>query len=135
MKRCTKRVDLENGLSPSMRIPKGKECAVKIFRTGDPEIINTIKITFNNNRLLHDSKHVIKAYDLYIDEQKEQTHLVMEYCDYPSLESLLNKRILSRNVVQKILDEMAQAIEFTHNKGICHRDLKPDNILVRVDSL
>jgi calcium-dependent protein kinase len=84
----------------------GKECAVKIFRTGDPEIVNMIKVTFSNNRLLHDSKHVIKAHDLYINERKEIIHLVMEFCEFPSLENAMRKRI-ARPQIQKIIDEMA----------------------------
>jgi hypothetical protein len=98
VKRCYKKnVDLVQ--SPSVRRSLCRECAVKIFRTGDPEIINTIKVTFNNNRLLHESRHVVKAYDLYINERKELSHFVMEYCEFPSLESIIERRKLPRLIV------------------------------------
>jgi hypothetical protein len=66
-----------------------RKYAVKEFRTGDPEIINTIKATFHNNRYLHDCPYICKAYELYIDERREVTHFVMDYFEYPSLEQLL----------------------------------------------
>jgi len=56
--------------------------AVKIFRTGDPEIINTIRQTFQINRSLNDLNCVVKALDLFINAKKEEHHLVMEYCHY-----------------------------------------------------
>jgi serine/threonine protein kinase len=51
------------------------EYAVKIFRSGDPEIINTIKKTFQNNlKLQHEN--ICQAYELFIDERSEQSYYV-----------------------------------------------------------
>ena len=50
----------------------------------------------------------------------------MEYCSFPNLEWLN----LNRDDIPKVIYKMAEAIKFMHSKGICHRDLKPDNILV-----
>jgi calcium-dependent protein kinase len=63
--------------------------AVKVFRTGDPEIVGTIKQTFHNNRLLHESPLIIQSYDLFIDEKKKVSHWVMEYCHFSPLEKLI----------------------------------------------
>jgi len=61
------------------------EYAVKIFRSGEPEIINTIKKTFQNNiKLKH--PNVCKAFELFIDERSEQCYFVSEYSSWPSLE-------------------------------------------------
>lgn len=57
-----------------------------MFRTGDTEVINTIRETFHLNRGLNDLNCVVKALDLFINSKKEEHHLVMEYCPFPSLE-------------------------------------------------
>ncbi|CAD8070689.1 unnamed protein product [Paramecium primaurelia] len=107
--------------------------AVKIFRTGDPEIISTIKKTFKINRQLNDLQCVIKAIDLFINVTKEEIHLVMELCPYPSLDKLIQQKIsLSIKQQQLLIYELAKAIDTIHNKCVCHRDLKPDNILVQI---
>ncbi|CAD8175532.1 unnamed protein product [Paramecium octaurelia] len=102
--------------------------AVKIFRTGDTEIINTIRETFHINRALNDLKCVVKALDLFINSKKEEHHLVMEYCPYQSLEQRMGN--LKFEDIQIIALNLAQSIKQLHQRGICHRDLKPDNILI-----
>lgn len=62
--------------------------AVKIYRTGDPEIINTIKKTFQNQVCLH-HPNCCRALELFIDERTEDIHVVQEYISWPSLEALL----------------------------------------------
>jgi calcium/calmodulin-dependent protein kinase (CaM kinase) II/calcium-dependent protein kinase len=53
--------------------------AVKVFRSGDPEIVNTIKRTYNNTRFLNHSC-LIRELELFINEKTETSFLVMEFC-------------------------------------------------------
>ena len=55
----------------------------------------------------------------------------MEYCDYPTLMNLLDKKKrICENTIQFLSRALFGAIAHIHAKGICHRDIKPDNILI-----
>ncbi|CAK69585.1 unnamed protein product (macronuclear) [Paramecium tetraurelia] len=103
----------------------------KLSCKNDPELIRTIIQTFNINRTLNNHPKIIRSYDLYIDENEQVAYWVMEYCNYKSLQSYMYKSIPDV-VIQQIMKQLAQTITEIHKKGICHRDLKPDNILVKL---
>lgn len=67
------------------------------------------------------------------------TLLVMEYCDGGSLETLIHTRrrfdsfqvsYNRRDLLLTLLD-ISKAMEYLHNQGIVHGDLKPANILIK----
>jgi calcium-dependent protein kinase len=92
--------------------------------------MENMRITFLNTTSLN-HPYVIKHYKLYIDQNEETAFLLMDYCSFPSLEKILKeKSILSEPQAQGIFKSLFQAVNYLHSKGICHRDLKPDNILI-----
>ncbi|KAL4479213.1 hypothetical protein ABPG72_011425 [Tetrahymena utriculariae] len=40
---------------------------------------------------------------------------------------------IDHDLVKRILKEIISAVDYLHSEGICHRDLKPDNILISND--
>ncbi|CAK85997.1 unnamed protein product (macronuclear) [Paramecium tetraurelia] len=106
--------------------------AVKIVRSGDQEIQNNVRRTFNNTRCLKHS-NIAQDIELYINEKSETSFLVMEYCNFPSLETVIKKRVLTSEELKVIIKQLLLAVQHSHSKGICHRDLKPDNILVNLE--
>jgi serine/threonine protein kinase/Flp pilus assembly protein TadD len=65
-----------------------------------------------------------------IDEFEGQMFIVMEYCEGKTLKRIIEKETLS---VRKVLDigiQICEGLVVAHEKGIVHRDIKSDNIMV-----
>ena len=54
----------------------------------------------------------------------------MEWVDGRTLESVITQEKPDPVLCDKILDEICDALSYTHSKQVLHRDLKPSNILV-----
>eukprot|EP00792_Barthelona_sp_PAP020_P009303 TRINITY_DN3286_c1_g3_i1.p1 TRINITY_DN3286_c1_g3~~TRINITY_DN3286_c1_g3_i1.p1 ORF type:complete len:281 (+),score=70.69 TRINITY_DN3286_c1_g3_i1:134-976(+) len=69
-----------------------------------------------------------------VTEIEYKKGVVMEYCD-AVLEDMIPELSLKEKLV--IMMQVSSALEFCHEKGIMHRDLKPNNVLLRrgVDGL
>ena len=75
-----------------------------------------------------DHPNIIKFYESYQDEKF--FHLVMEYCEGGELlERIIKKGNLSEKKCSFLMKKIFSAINYLHERGICHRDLKPDNFL------
>lgn len=69
-----------------------------------------------------------------LGEDGENVFIVMEYVEGASLEYLLaNNPVLGRAWTLDILRQIAEALDYAHKSQVVHRDIKPGNILVRVD--
>ncbi len=56
--------------------------------------------------------------------------IVMEYIDGSTLKELIDSGKLEFLAARDLLAQIAQALDYMHDKQIFHRDLKPSNILV-----
>jgi mitogen-activated protein kinase kinase kinase len=57
----------------------------------------------------------------------------MEYCEGGSLANLLEHgRIADETVIQVYAWEMLQGLAYLHEKGVVHRDVKPESMFVGI---
>lgn len=77
--------------------------------------------------------HIVRIFGF--DEQDGRYYITMEYLPDGSLRTLLDRRARDGATwpLQFGLDlvrQAAEALDFAHARGIVHRDIKPDNILI-----
>jgi formylglycine-generating enzyme required for sulfatase activity/predicted Ser/Thr protein kinase len=83
-------------------------------------------------RLIINNKQDKKLYSVY---ELELPFLVMEYIEGENLEELTSKRDspLEEAEALRYIQQIGEALNIVHNKGVLHRDIKPKNIMVRED--
>lgn len=57
-------------------------------------------------------------------------YIVMRYMDGGSLDERMNSGALDYPTIQDYLSQMSSALDFAHRRGVIHRDLKPNNVLL-----
>ncbi|OMJ70824.1 hypothetical protein SteCoe_31124 [Stentor coeruleus] len=86
---------------------------------------------FNEIAILRklDHKSIIKLYKVY--EEKKYISLILEYIPYGNmLKRILKKKKLTEKQVMIFSRNLFEVLAYIHSKGIIHRDLKLENILM-----
>ena len=77
--------------------------------------------------LNHDS--IIKLHDFFTDSYR--FFLILDYCQGGDLFTLMtNSRKLRDSQIAQIFQQIVSAVNYCHSRGVAHRDLKPQNILI-----
>ena len=90
----------------------------------DEEILNEINILKKI-----DHPNIIKLFEFY--SNKSTYYLILEFCEGGNLYEFVDENKLSEFQVIYIMFQILSAMNYCHNMNILHRDLKPDNILIK----
>ena len=78
---------------------------------------------------LSEHSNIVKYFGSFQDE--DSLYFLLEYCPYGSLQDLIKHfKTLPADLVRFYAAQIVSALEFMHGRLICHRDLKPGNILI-----
>lgn len=73
--------------------------------------------------------NIVTIYDM--DEDQGIPYIAMEYVEGKSLSKMIEEQgRIPWNDAVRIIKQTAEGLMYAHEKGIVHRDIKPDNILI-----
>ncbi|KAL8549013.1 hypothetical protein ACS0TY_008045 [Phlomoides rotata] len=96
----------------------------KIMKVG---IINQIKREISVMRLVR-HPYIIHLYEVMATKTK--IYFVLEYAKGGELFNKVAKGRLKEDLALKYFQQLINAVDFCHSRGVYHRDLKPENILL-----
>jgi hypothetical protein len=73
-------------------------------------------------------RHILTVYEVI--EEPDETLLISEYIQGATLRELYQERSLSDSQIVQVGLQMAAALDHAHKRGVVHRDIKPDNIML-----
>jgi serine/threonine-protein kinase len=110
-----------------------RQVAIKMLEVGIEE---PSQRSFLLDRLLRDAKaaailshpNIVSIYDVI--EEQGTAYVVMEYVPGESLACFLERNPNPGiELTLQVLRQMASALDYTHSKGVIHRDIKPGNVM------
>lgn len=121
-----------------------------VYRAYDPGIHRTVALKVlkaehcgdaeHNNRFLREGKaagalthpNIVTVYD--VGSFQGAPYIMMELLEGEPLGDILQQgQRLSVKAIIRIAIQLAKAMDYAHSRGVVHRDLKPDNIILGAD--
>ncbi len=127
----------ETFLAEDTQMPTKRRCVIKQLKpvADNPQVYQLVQERFQREAAileeLGEGNSQIPSLYAYFCEDG-QFYLAQEYIEGQTLaEKLRQHGTLSEASVTEILVSILPVLNYVHSKGIVHRDIKPDNILIR----
>jgi serine/threonine-protein kinase len=120
-----------------MHLPSRRCCVIKQLKpiTNNPQIYQLIQERFEREAAILEelggkSDQIPKLYGYF--PEVGQFYLVQELIEGQTLShKVQHEGLLSESLVKEILENILPVLDYVHSRRIVHRDIKPDNIILR----
>lgn len=127
----------ETFLAEDTQMPSNRRCVIKQLKpvANNPQVYQLVQQRFQQEAAILEelgdrNNQIPKLYAYFIDNG--QFYLVQEYIEGHTLTQKIQQQgLLHESTVKGILIDILPVLEFIHSKRIVHRDIKPDNIILR----
>lgn len=108
-----------------------RNVAVKILKDDIAKDEQSVKRFINESKAVSMLSHpnIVNIYD--VSMKNAEKYIVMEYIEGITLKNYMTKKgVLSLREIIGYTEQVLRALEHAHAKGIVHRDIKPQNIML-----
>ncbi|BAY33943.1 serine/threonine kinase [Nostoc carneum NIES-2107] len=128
----------ETFLAEDTQMPSKRHCVIKQLKPiqNNPQIYQLVQERFQREAAILENlgsqtDQIPTLYAYF--ELVGQFYLVQELIEGQTLTAKLQQQgLFSESAVREILVNILPVLEYIHSQGIIHRDIKPDNIILRV---
>ena len=127
----------ETFLAEDIHLPSRRRCVIKQLKplVDEPKMYKKVQERFEKEaailEFLGEGSDQIPNLFAYFSEDG-LFYLVQEWIQGQTLTDVIeDEGCLDEQAVREILLSLLPVLEYVHNKGIIHRDIKPDNIILR----
>ena len=109
-----------------------KSCAIKrLLGAGKvpPGVVERFKREAMLGAKLGEHPGIVAIFDLGMIPQTGELYCAMDYVEGVSLTARVRAGGERKDLIDLVV-QLARAVEYAHSRGVIHRDLKPDNVLV-----
>jgi len=127
----------ETYLAEDTKVPSNRRCVIKQLKpvADNPQMYELLQQRFHREAAVletlgEESRYIPKLYANFAENGL--FYLVQEWIDGLTLtETIERSGKWNEEAVRKLLVSILQTLIYVHERGIIHRDIKPDNIILR----
>ncbi|WP_416665687.1 protein kinase domain-containing protein [Egbenema bharatensis] len=127
----------ETFLAEDSFLPSKRSCVIKQLKTmaDNPQVYRIVQDRFHREAAIleelgRSSSQIPELYAYF--EESDRFYLVQEWIEGKTLASQVSQSgLFDESTARQLLGEILPVLSAIHSRGIIHRDIKPDNIILR----